>query len=73
MPKKRPNPIDEHVGSRLRMRRLMINMAQADLANALGLTFQQVQKYEKGTNRIGASSRTRRDAGDTSEQEEPLN
>ena len=55
MPKKRPNPIDEHVGRRLRMRRLMINMGQADLANALGLTFQQVQKYEKGTNRIGAS------------------
>jgi transcriptional regulator with XRE-family HTH domain len=49
------NPIDKHVGSRVRMRRLMLNMSQSDIAEALGLTFQQVQKYEKGTNRISAS------------------
>jgi transcriptional regulator with XRE-family HTH domain len=49
------NPIDKYVGSRARMRRLMLDMSQADIANALGLTFQQVQKYEKGTNRISAS------------------
>lgn len=50
-----PNPIDKHVGSRVRMRRMMISMSQEKLGDALGLTFQQVQKYEKGTNRIGAS------------------
>ena len=50
-----PNPIDIHVGKRLRMRRLMLDMSQETLAEALGLTFQQVQKYEKGANRIGAS------------------
>lgn len=50
-----PNPTDKHVGSRVRMRRMMLNMSQEKLGNALGLTFQQVQKYEKGTNRIGAS------------------
>jgi transcriptional regulator with XRE-family HTH domain len=49
------DPIDKHVRSRLRMRRLMLDMSQTDIADALGLTFQQVQKYEKGTNRIGAS------------------
>ena len=49
------NPIDKHVGSRVRMRRLMLEMSQTDLAVGLGLTFQQVQKYEKGANRIGAS------------------
>jgi transcriptional regulator with XRE-family HTH domain len=49
------NPIDGHVGSRVRMRRLMLKMSQSDLADGLGLTFQLVQKYEKGTNRIGAS------------------
>jgi transcriptional regulator with XRE-family HTH domain len=49
------HPTDKHVGSRLRMRRLMLNMSQTDIADALGLTFQQVQKYEKGTNRISAS------------------
>jgi transcriptional regulator with XRE-family HTH domain len=49
-----PNPIDKHVGSRVRMRRLMLAMSQGKLGGALGLTFQQVQKYEKGTNRIGA-------------------
>jgi transcriptional regulator with XRE-family HTH domain len=53
--KKAPNPIDKYVGSRVRMRRMMLGMSQEKLGNALGLTFQQVQKYEKGTNRIGAS------------------
>ncbi len=53
--KKAPNPIDKHVGSRVRMRRMMLSMSQEKLGDALGLTFQQVQKYEKGTNRIGAS------------------
>ena len=55
MAKKAPNPIDKHVGSRVRMRRMMLAMSQEKLGNSLGLTFQQVQKYEKGTNRIGAS------------------
>ena len=55
MAKKAPNPIDRHVGSRVRMRRMMLSMSQEKLGDALGLTFQQVQKYEKGTNRIGAS------------------
>ena len=55
MAKKAPNPIDKHVGSRVRMRRMMLGMSQEKLGDALGLTFQQVQKYEKGTNRIGAS------------------
>jgi transcriptional regulator with XRE-family HTH domain len=53
--KKAPNPIDKHVGSRVRMRRMMLGMSQEKLGDALALTFQQVQKYEKGTNRIGAS------------------
>ena len=53
--KKAPNPIDKHVGSRVRMRRMMLSMSQEKLGDALDLTFQQVQKYEKGTNRIGAS------------------
>ena len=53
--KKAPNPTDKHVGSRVRMRRMMLGMSQEKLGDALGLTFQQVQKYEKGTNRIGAS------------------
>lgn len=53
--KKAPNPIDKHVGSRVRMRRVLIGMSQEKLGEALSLTFQQVQKYEKGTNRIGAS------------------
>ena len=52
---KAPNPIDRHVGSRVRMRRMMMGMSQEKLGEAIGLTFQQVQKYEKGTNRIGAS------------------
>jgi transcriptional regulator with XRE-family HTH domain len=55
MAKKAPNPIDRHVGSRVRMRRMMMSMSQEKLGDALGLTFQQVQKYEKGANRIGAS------------------
>jgi transcriptional regulator with XRE-family HTH domain len=55
MAKKSPNPIDKHVGSRVRMRRMMLSMSQEKLGDALDLTFQQVQKYEKGTNRIGAS------------------
>jgi len=50
-----PNPTDKYVGSRVRMRRMMLGMSQEKLADALGLTFQQVQKYEKGTNRISAS------------------
>ena len=50
-----PNLIDAHVGSRLRMRRMMLGMSQEKLGEAFGLTFQQVQKYEKGTNRISAS------------------
>src|SRR3954451_12616094 len=53
MPKKAPNPIDRHVGSRVRMRRMMLSMSQEKLGDALSLTFQQVQKYEKGANRIG--------------------
>jgi transcriptional regulator with XRE-family HTH domain len=53
--KKTPNPIDKYVGSRIRMRRLLIGMSQEKLGDAIGLTFQQVQKYEKGTNRVGAS------------------
>ena len=55
MTKKTPNPIDVFVGSRVRLRRLMVGMSQEALADRLGVTFQQVQKYEKGTNRIGAS------------------
>jgi len=52
---KTPNPIDRHVGARVRMRRLMVGLSQSKLADALEVTFQQVQKYEKGANRIGAS------------------
>jgi transcriptional regulator with XRE-family HTH domain len=55
MSAKTPNPIDKHVGNRLRTRRMMLNMSQGALAEGLGLTFQQVQKYEKGMNRMGAS------------------
>jgi len=50
-----PNPIDRHVGSRVRMRRMMVGISQEKLGDALGITFQQIQKYEKGTNRVGAS------------------
>ncbi|MEZ5783045.1 MAG: helix-turn-helix transcriptional regulator [Rhizobiaceae bacterium] len=52
---KKPNPIDIHVGGRIRMRRNMLGMSQEKLGESLGITFQQVQKYEKGTNRVGAS------------------
>jgi transcriptional regulator with XRE-family HTH domain len=52
---KAPNPVDKYVGSRVRMRRIMLGMSQEKLGAALGLTFQQIQKYEKGTNRVGAS------------------
>src|SRR6266404_755520 len=55
MTKKSPNPIDKHVGSRVRMRRIMLDMSQTTLGNGLGVSFQQVQKYENGANRIGAS------------------
>src|ERR1700722_3677384 len=51
----KPNPIDVHVGSRVRLRRTLLGMSQEKLGNAIGLTFQQVQKYERGANRIGAS------------------
>lgn len=53
--KKTPDLIDRHVGSRVRMRRMLLKMSQEKLGEALGLTFQQIQKYEKGLNRIGAS------------------
>ena len=52
---KMPNPIDVHVGSRLRMRRMLVGMSQEKLGESLDLTFQQIQKYEKGSNRISAS------------------
>lgn len=55
MQKKAPNTVDRHIGSRVRARRIGLGMSQEKLADALGLTFQQVQKYEKGVNRIGAS------------------
>ena len=54
MAKKSPDPVDRHVGARIRMRRLMLTFSQTKLADTLGLTFQQVQKYEKGVNRVGA-------------------
>lgn len=53
--KKKPNPIDIHVGSRIRLRRNMLGFSQEKLGESLGITFQQIQKYEKGTNRVGAS------------------
>jgi transcriptional regulator with XRE-family HTH domain len=53
--KKQPSSVDAHVGSRVRLRRMLIGMSQEKLGELLGLTFQQVQKYEKGANRIGAS------------------
>jgi transcriptional regulator with XRE-family HTH domain len=52
--KKSPSPIDRHIGARIRARRTLIGMSQEKLGEALGLTFQQVQKYEKGTNRVGS-------------------
>ena len=51
----RPSPIDTHVGARIRLRRTLLGMSQERLGEALGLTFQQVQKYERGANRVGAS------------------
>jgi transcriptional regulator with XRE-family HTH domain len=53
--KKIPNPIDRHVGGRVRLRRMLLSISQEKLGEALSLTFQQIQKYEKGTNRISAS------------------
>ncbi len=50
-----PHPVDVHVGARVRMRRTLLGMSQTTLGEAIGLSFQQVQKYERGTNRIGAS------------------
>ena len=50
-----PNPIDVHVGNRIRLRRTLLGLSQEKLASLLGLTFQQVQKYERGVNRVGAS------------------
>jgi transcriptional regulator with XRE-family HTH domain len=52
---KEPNPTDRHVGGRIRMRRMMLGMSQTNLADAVQITFQQIQKYEKGTNRVSAS------------------
>src|SRR5262249_51340229 len=52
---KKPNPVDAHVGSRVRLRRMLLGMSQERLGESMGLTFQQVQKYENGVNRIGAS------------------
>lgn len=51
----KPNPVDIHVGSRLRLRRTLLGLSQEKLGEAVGLTFQQIQKYERGANRIGAS------------------
>lgn len=53
--RKKPDPVDIHVGERVRMRRKMMSMSQTELGKQLGVTFQQVQKYERGTNRIGSS------------------
>jgi len=54
-PTGKPNPIDIHVGSRIRLRRTLLGMSQQKLGEAIGLTFQQVQKYERGANRVGSS------------------
>jgi transcriptional regulator with XRE-family HTH domain len=54
VPKKQANPVDAHVGNRVRLRRMLVGMSQERLGDLLGLTFQQVQKYEKGVNRIAA-------------------
>lgn len=53
--RKGPNPVDIHVGSRVRLRRMLVGLSQEKLGDSMGLTFQQIQKYEKGVNRIGAS------------------
>lgn len=52
---KKSNPVDAHVGSRVRLRRMLVGLSQEKLGDRMGLTFQQIQKYEKGVNRIGAS------------------
>ena len=52
---RKPNPVDIHVGGRIRLRRMMNGLSQERLGEQMGLTFQQIQKYEKGTNRVGAS------------------
>ena len=54
-PSGQPNPVDVHVGNRIRLRRTLLGYSQEKLASMLGLTFQQVQKYERGNNRVGAS------------------
>ena len=54
-PSGQPNPVDVHVGNRIRLRRTLLGLSQEKLASLLGLTFQQVQKYERGMNRVGAS------------------
>ena len=54
-PAGKPNPVDIHVGQRIRLRRTLLGMSQEKLGEALGLTFQQVQKYERGANRVGSS------------------
>ena len=56
---KKPNPVDAHVGSRVRLRRMLLGMSQERLGESMGLTFQQVQKYEKGVNRVGAGRLTK--------------
>ncbi len=58
MARRGPDPIDRHVGRRVRMRRVMLGLSQTTLGNAVGVTFQQLQKYEKGSNRISASRLT---------------
>ena len=55
LPSGKPNPVDVHVGGRVRLRRTLLGLSQEKLGEAIGLTFQQVQKYERGANRIGAS------------------
>jgi transcriptional regulator with XRE-family HTH domain len=52
---KSPNPVDVHVGRRVKMRRMMLKLSQTDLGKKSGITFQQIQKYEKGANRVSAS------------------
>jgi transcriptional regulator with XRE-family HTH domain len=54
VPGRGPDQVDKHIGKRIRLRRLMLNLSQTDVADALGLTFQQIQKYEKGSNRLSA-------------------
>jgi transcriptional regulator with XRE-family HTH domain len=58
MSKKKPNPVDVEVGRRIRFERMASGLSQTDLGTKIGVTFQQVQKYEKGTNRVGASRLT---------------